>query len=331
MRWIGVIALLWVMVWGNSAQEGRSVILPANAQLVTEVAVLSTTDALNDGAFSPDSRFLATVGDDTALRLWDAATGEPVAEAFEHFSFVKRLVWDGDTLVTGSWDRTAILWDVTDAGLPTRRDAITGYDAVIDALALNGNTVILGVGDGHLRGYDLGGKQVTRSWTLPALRVTSIAISPDGQAMIAAGGYPATGAQWLTLTGEDAASPIDITYAGTVFAATYITPDLVALGGDLGTVVLWDTTTQQPIGTLEQNDWVIDMAVSPDSTLLAVARQDGVLTLWDISTPAQSELIVAIVASDSAALTSVAFSPDGRLIATTDDDGIARLWGIPVK
>lgn len=331
---LALIALVCV-VSVTVAQAERSVIVAGNGQLVTELSVFSVTETLNDTAFSPDSRFLAVVGDDTALRILDIATGEIVAEAFEHFSFVQSVAWTDSMLITGSWDRSAIVWDVTETGMPAVREAVSSFDAVVDVVEPASDdeaaSFFMGVGDGKVRMYNTVDKAVSQTWSIPALQVTTIAVSPDMQNVVTAGGFPTTGAQlWDIQTSSD--SPIaDIPYAGTILAATYIDAGLVALGGDDGTVMLWDVNAAKFIATLQQNDWVIDLALSPDKTVLAVARQDGVLTLWDITIPAQSELIVAIVASDSAALTSVDFSPDGRLIATTDDEGVARLWGVEVK
>jgi WD40 repeat protein len=62
--------------------------------------------------------------------------------------------------------------------------------------------------------------------------------------------------------------------------------------------------------------------------LLAVARQDGIMVLWDVSNPADVVLITAVVV-DAQALTSLAFSEDGGWIATTSDSGALRLWGVP--
>ncbi|MCU0465798.1 MAG: hypothetical protein MUF38_14680 [Anaerolineae bacterium] len=330
-----VAVLLALLTVPASAQDDRySLIVPGNGQLVTEIAVFNAPDALNDAAFSPDSAYLAAVSDDTALRVWELASGELVAEQYEHFSFVKAVVWLSDALVTGSWDRTALVWDVAD-GIPTVRATILTSEAVVDTVsAPDGATAasFLGVGDGTVQLYDAITGEIKFTWEIPALRVTAIAISPDLRSMVTAGGFPASGAQrWNIATLEGTPTPIEIPYPGTVLAADYVSSSLIALGGDGATVELWDTSADTPIATLAQTDWVVGLDVSPAGDMLVVARQDGVLTLWDITDPAQAELIVAIVASEDFALTSVGFSPDGRYIVSTDTGGAARLWGVPVE
>src|SRR5262249_38708162 len=92
-------------------------------------------------SFSADSRTLASSGDQTAF-LWEVATGE----VRRHFKGHQGTAWgvalsrDGRRLATGSFDTTALVWDVTgidgappatvtEKDLESRWSALTGTDA----------------------------------------------------------------------------------------------------------------------------------------------------------------------------------------------------------
>jgi tetratricopeptide (TPR) repeat protein len=63
-------------------------------------------------AFSPDGGRVATASDDGTARLWDAASGKPLAVLREHTAQVAAVAFspDGSRLATASGDWTARLW-----------------------------------------------------------------------------------------------------------------------------------------------------------------------------------------------------------------------------
>ncbi len=70
---------------------------------------------------------------------------------------------------------------------------------------------------------------------------------------------------------------------------------------------------------------LLNVAFSPDGTLLAAAYSNGYARLWN---PATGQPVGAPLPADPGKklLGGVAFSPDGKLLATGDEDGYVRLW-----
>jgi WD40 repeat protein len=64
-------------------------------------------------AFSPDSKTLATGGEDEFAHLWDATNGAPIGQPMRHQGKVWAVAFspDGKMLLTGSVDGTVCLWD----------------------------------------------------------------------------------------------------------------------------------------------------------------------------------------------------------------------------
>ena len=75
-------------------------------------------------AFSPDGTRVVTASDDKTARLWDAATGAPIAVLSGHEDAVWSAAFspDGTRVVTASKDKTARLWDAA-TGAGDRRPA----------------------------------------------------------------------------------------------------------------------------------------------------------------------------------------------------------------
>lgn len=63
-------------------------------------------------AVSPDGRLVAAGGDDSVVRLWSTETGKMLGDLVGHTGPVKAVVFfdDGQRLVSGSYDGTAIVW-----------------------------------------------------------------------------------------------------------------------------------------------------------------------------------------------------------------------------
>ena len=66
------------------------------------------------------------------------------------------------------------------------------------------------------------------------------------------------------------------------------------------------------------------VAFSHDGKILATAKGDGVVQLWDIST--RTRISTLTVKDDGASFTRMAFSPDDETLATWGNPGTVRLW-----
>jgi WD40 repeat protein len=102
-------------------------------------------DVVLSVAFSPDSKTLASSGQDKTIKLWDVATGKAKDTLMGHTGTVGCLAYsrDGKTLASGSFDKTIKLWDVATS---KEGDTLKGHTNRVLALAYSRDGKMLASG-----------------------------------------------------------------------------------------------------------------------------------------------------------------------------------------
>jgi WD40 repeat protein len=80
----------------------------------SSLRTISESSAVRGIAFSPDSRLLATAGEDRSVKLWNVVSGEIVRTLSGHSDPVNTVAFspDGRLLASGSADATVRLWSL---------------------------------------------------------------------------------------------------------------------------------------------------------------------------------------------------------------------------
>jgi WD40 repeat protein len=117
-----------------------------------------------------------------------------------------------------------------------------------------------------------------------------------------------------------AVAPSDVAGALARALAAYRTAPTVEARGALLSLASRPAYT----GWLHHSDAVKDVAYSPDGSVLAAARQDGPITLWD---PIRRRQLAVLNGHDTATRT-IAFGPDGRVLVSGGRDGSVIVWDV---
>jgi WD40 repeat protein/transcriptional regulator with XRE-family HTH domain len=323
--------------WTREAEEALHRAVSAQQPFV---ALRGHGTIVNDVAFSPDGRRLATASLDGTAKVWDAATagelftlepGKPDAGTAGKQLYSVAFSPDGAQLAAAGEAGVVTLWDAA-TGKSAFSLPFEGEPSPIFSVAFSpdGKRLAAASGDGTVRVWELATAQISLVLhididlppdTLSIFKVHDVAFSPDGTRLATVGPNDtakiwdaASGKELLTLTGhKDAILALAYSLDGTRIAtASFDT-----------TTKVWDARTGAELLTLSANTARnTDAAFSPDGMRLAVVSDDGTAKVWDASSGQQ----LFTLAGHTSAIRAVAFSPDGTQIATASDDATARVW-----
>jgi WD40 repeat protein len=242
-------------------------------------------------------------------------------------------------LATGSYDRTARVWDPLTGG-PVG-EPLTGHTNAVSSVAFGTTAdgrLLLATGsvDNTARVWDpLTGGPVGEPLTGHTDRVDSVAFgtTADGRLLLATGGEDNTARVWDPVTGAPVGEPLSGHAAPVDSVAFGSTADgrlLLALGSYQGTARVWDPVTGTRIGKrldiLHGNQTSVAFGTTADGRLLLALGCGETARVWDPLTRARTSKWLE---SDTGTVYSVAFgtTADGRLLLATGGGGnTARVW-----
>ena len=288
--------------------------------------LLPTASSVLSVSFSPDGATLASGSADGTIRLWDVATGDPIAALEGHTDGVWSVSFspDGATLASGSWDETIRLWDVA-TGDPIA--ALEGHTDGVWSVSFSpdGATLASGSADGTIRLWDVATGDPIATLEGHTDWVLSVSFSPDG-ATLASGSEDDTVRLWDVATHTTIVTLEVEGHTDGVWSVSF-SPDGATLASGSGdsTVKLWDVATGDPIATLEgHTSSVWSVSFSPDGATLVSGSADGTVRLWDVATGDP----IAALEEHTDGVYSVSFSPDGATLASGSWDDTIRLWDV---
>lgn len=249
-----------------------------------------------------------------------------------HTEMVSRVAFspDGQRAVTGSWDRTARLWDVA-TGKEIRRFA--GHTGGVQAAAVtpDGRFVLTGESDwfdkgerkaGHdfaLRLFDLESGELVRRFEGHRKEVIDLCISADGRWAVSCG-LDWTVRQWDLETGQEQRR----CECHTAVWAVALSRDnrRVVAGCPDGVILLLDMEQEREIKRFTGHTAPItSVAFSPDESHFVSSSDDGQPRIWNVQDGSAQ-----LLPKHPAVCVSAAYTPDGKFVLTTCWDKVVRMW-----
>jgi len=274
-------------------------------------------------AFSPNSWYLASGGEDTMVHLWEIPSGETIKTFEGHRGSVSSICFspNGRYLASGSWDNMIRLWEISSGKTMT---ILGGHANHVSSVCFSpdGQYLASGSWDKTIRLWEIPSGRAVTTLEKHTKYVLSLCFSPDGK-------YLASGSADKTIKLWDLSSnEVLVTRRGHKddVRSVSFSPDgkYLASGSSDGTIRLWEIPSGKSKMTIQGHKapvWSVNFKLN--SQHLLSGSHDKTIRLWDIS----SGEIMAIFKGHTDWISSVLFSPDGYYFASASKDRTVRLWG----
>eukprot|EP00048_Salpingoeca_helianthica_P014267 m.220894 g.220894 ORF g.220894 m.220894 type:complete len:318 (-) comp15672_c0_seq1:135-1088(-) len=305
--------------------------LTGHAGWVTQIATNPET---------PDT-ILSSSRDKTII-VWhltrdDTNYGVPKRSLHGHSHFVSDVVMssDGQFALSGSWDRSLRLWDIT-SGKSTRR--FTGHtgDVLSVAFSADNRQIVSGSRDRTIKLWNtLAECKYTISQDCHSDWVSCVRFSPDtSNPLIVSCGWDKVVKVWNLTNCKLRTNH----FGHTQFLNTVtVSPDgsLCASGGKDGKAMLWDLREGKHLHTLEAGDNIEALTFSPNRYWLCAAAGSAI-KIWNLESKELIDTLVADPAGTNPAgekahaanVLSLAWSADGQTLFAGYTDHIIRVWQV---
>jgi WD40 repeat protein/tRNA A-37 threonylcarbamoyl transferase component Bud32 len=304
-----------------------------------------------DVAVSNDGTRIASASLDKTLRVWDAATHQPIFSGkHDHWVTAVAFSADGKLAASASWDKIVKVWD----GAGNLEYTLAGFHQPIRNLAFSPDNRRLAASchDNSVLVWDLDTKKVLREWPGEPGKVRTVAFSSDGQLLasvnfdlgkeegralqaastplaIAFGGrdtLAAAGADGELSVWEVAKEPAQssryVGRGGALRALVSASKGEWISGAESGAIDLWKPPLTDSVQLGKMQRWALALGLDKSGKSLAAGSADGVIDLFDVNAGKRTRTIKA----HADAVRGLAYRDDGKCLASGGNDRKAYVW-----
>jgi len=275
---------------------------------------------------------------DKSIIVWSLTRDEtnygvPKRALKGHSHFISDVVMssDGQFALSGSWDHTLRLWDIT-TGQCTRRFVGHTGDVLSVAFSADNRQIVSGARDRTIKLWNtLAECKYTITQDNHTEWVSCVRFSPNtSNPIIVSCGWDRVVKVWNLTNCKLRTNH----FGHTQFLNTVtVSPDgsLCASGGKDGKAMLWDLNEGKHLYTLEAGDCIESLCFSPNRYWLCAAAGSAI-KIWDLESKAVVDNLVADpIGGDKGQrphVISLAWTADGQTLFAGYTDHVIRVWQV---
>ncbi len=295
---------------------------------------LKTEHPINSVAFSPKGKYLATVGRESKVRLWDVATGMPldVLPLGDVWAWAVCFSPDGRSLAAGGTDGELRVWDVKTRRLrfePERR-----HWAPVTSICFSSDSkrLVSASYDQFIRVRDSESGELVEEWSAGKGNISCVAYNPTGTRLASACSdgtvtiWNAANFQRLLVLSDHDEVPHALAFSEngkTLFS-----------GGSGSQVHIWDGTPwdasleRKPRVLTGFKSRILALAINPLGSELAAGGEDGAVMTWGLPSGQLKKEIHEH--GEFGVVFALEYEPDGTHVISSggSDEGfsVVRRW-----
>lgn len=231
--------------------------------------------------FSRDGKYLAIAGGNKTISIYDAISFKKIKELYGHQELVFDLAFSNDNkhLLSGSWDGTMIVWDMSTLEPEKRFDLgnVSPYSVSFDAndvYAISGD-----LGD-NINYFEIDSKKIFRDLIGHTKAISDMSFKPDGSRLVSV--------SWdNTIKIWDASTGMQLKKRKLSETPVYsvCTDDKFILTGDASqTIKVWSWDMNQVQVLVGHGAAVTDIQISSDNLYIISRAANGEVIVWDYQT-----------------------------------------------
>ena len=268
--------------------------------------------------------YVITGGDGYEVILWEKGGKGQKVRTFKGHEFEAAVQCldttpDGKYLVTGSTDKTLILWEISSGNIV--RSFKGGHTRWVWAVAVtpSGDGIVSGSRDNTAILWNLHDGSILHTFKGHSNGVLCVCIDSTGK-FLYTGGDDKIAIKWDLKSGKRI-----MTYSGHsdyVLSISLASDKYLVTGSADKTAIVWNVDDATPLRTFkgQHSDWIWSICLSPDLRFLASCSDDNTTVLWDFHTTQPLHTFK----DHTDAVNAVHITAENRLITGSFDNNVIQ-------
>lgn len=304
------------------------------ANKTVEPEIVKIKDDIRSIAMNAKESILAIGFDDKTIEIYNLTTGQQLFSTIIGHPLAAQdldLSQDGVTLVAGNGNGSLVVYELAERTSLGRYLGMHLGGVTEVKFGNDGNTIVSIGQDNLISIWDTQEYDLIKSISVSESELLAADTDPESEDLIVVTGNSVV--RYNEQNDETIFFPLNISMSIVNDIAIASDSKEIVVGGGYGlasSIEIYEAGTGNIVDTelVEIQNYVTPInvvAVSSDGLLVAAGRQEGLISLWELTNQRSEELFID---TQAGSVLSLAISPDNKVLASSGSNGTIQLWDL---